>query len=940
MRNIYICLLLLLASNFYAQYSIEGKIIDGEFNDFLPFANIQLNQVNPGNFSSGTTSDFDGNFIFIDIPEGDYEFIVSFVGYDSQKIISITVDESNPKRIFEVLLQPASAQLEEVIVTTTAKRNTSNAVLNIQKRSAVLIDGLSLQNIRKAGDSDIASAMKRIPGISLDGGKYVYVRGLGDRYSKTILNGLELPGLDPDKNTLQLDIFPTNLIENIQVVKSASSKFDADFTGGIVNIILKEFTNSPEFNISVGTSYNPKMHLKKNYIYDLGSNTDFLGFDNGYRDLSIPRLVNIPNPSRTNPETSVITNYTSRLNTNLQPNTGTSFINYNLGISTSRSYNLNNGKRIGFLANINYKTKITSLDDFLNSTYLFNQRDFSLNSQNDGKLGKDERFINLLTGLTYGSDKTKYKINFLVIQNGESNVRSGGFSEFVSDDFFGEGNFMTYTERTIMSLPISAKYILNENNSSELNINANLTKAVVRDKDFKVTVFETLDNGSFTLSNNGAGFPQRFWRDLEEDVFNLKLDYTVNYNLGEAKIKFDVGGSYLHKNRLFSTDFYSINHVGSNLYLEGLPNNLLKPENIWRFSSGRGSYVSGSFQEENQFDSKINKTGAYISKELNFNKKIRAVVGLRYEDYELIYTGQSISGEVFQNSKFIKRGDFFPSGNLIYSFTENRKLRFSTSKTTARPSFKENSTAVILDPITGNTFYGNIDLQPSIIQNYDLRFENYADNGEFLALSGFYKYFDDPIEIVLLNRSTPNIFIARNNPTATVFGLELELRKNLFISDKIKFDINSNFSVIESRQTMGEVEKNTRLERQPADIEFKDFRQLQGQAPYIINVGSSFENFEKNFELNLFFNRQGKTLQIVGNDDVPDVFTVPFNSFNFTFEKKFTNPNNLNTTIRFKVDNILNDKRESRYEFFDFQTQPFSFRDFGRTFSINYSISF
>ena len=365
MRNIYICLLLLLASNFYAQYSIEGKIIDGEFNDFLPFANIQLNQINPGNFSSGTTSDFDGNFIFIDIPEGDYEFIVSFVGYDTQKIISITVDESNPKQIFEVLLQPASAQLEEVIVTTTAKRNTSNAVLNIQKRSAVLIDGLSLQNIRKAGDSDIASAMKRIPGISLDGGKYVYVRGLGDRYSKTILNGLELPGLDPDKNTLQLDIFPTNLIENIQVVKSASSKFDADFTGGIVNIILKEFTNSPEFNISVGTSYNPKMHLKKNYIYDLGSNTDFLGFDNGYRDLSIPRLVNIPNPSRTNPETSVITNYTSRLNTNLQPNTGTSFINYNLGISTSRSYNLNNGKRIGFLANINYKTKYNSWKYFI-----------------------------------------------------------------------------------------------------------------------------------------------------------------------------------------------------------------------------------------------------------------------------------------------------------------------------------------------------------------------------------------------------------------------------------------------------------------------------------------------------------------------------------------------------------------------------------------------
>ncbi len=129
-------------------------------------------------------------------------------------------------------MDASSSELEEVVVTSSAKNNTANAVLNIQKRSVVLLDGLSLQTIRKAGDNDIASAIKRVPGISIEEGKYVYVRGLGDRYSKTTMNGMEVPGLDPDKNTLQLDIFPTNLIENIQVVKSASAKQDADFTGG------------------------------------------------------------------------------------------------------------------------------------------------------------------------------------------------------------------------------------------------------------------------------------------------------------------------------------------------------------------------------------------------------------------------------------------------------------------------------------------------------------------------------------------------------------------------------------------------------------------------------------------------------------------------------------------------------------------------------------
>lgn len=268
MKHYFLFLFSLVSNIIFGQFSLEGKIIDGEFNDVLPFANIQLSHINPDIYSTGGTSDFDGNFIFNDIPEGEYELTVSFVGYESQKIVSINITASNPKQIFEIVLKPASSQLEEVIITTTAKKNTSNAVLSIQKRSAVLIDGLSLESIRKAGDSDIASAIKRVPGISLDQGKYVYVRGLGDRYSKTILNELEVPGLDPDKNTLQLDIFPTNLIENIQVIKSASSRLDADFTGGIVNIVLKEFSNSPQINISIGTSYNPKMHLKNNYVFD------------------------------------------------------------------------------------------------------------------------------------------------------------------------------------------------------------------------------------------------------------------------------------------------------------------------------------------------------------------------------------------------------------------------------------------------------------------------------------------------------------------------------------------------------------------------------------------------------------------------------------------------------------------------------------------------
>ena len=172
----------------------------------------------------------------------------------------------NEEYTLTATLLPASNSLDEVIVTTTAKNNTEASVLLIQKRAVNLIDGLSAQSIQKTGDSDLASAIKRIPGVSVQDGKFVYVRGLGDRYSKTLLGGLEVPGLDPDKNTLQLDIFPTNLLDNILISKSASADLNSDFTGGIVDVILKDFSVLPEYSFSIRGSYNPDMNLNDNFI--------------------------------------------------------------------------------------------------------------------------------------------------------------------------------------------------------------------------------------------------------------------------------------------------------------------------------------------------------------------------------------------------------------------------------------------------------------------------------------------------------------------------------------------------------------------------------------------------------------------------------------------------------------------------------------------------
>ena len=277
MKRTLILLLLIIPLNYiFSQSVITGKVVDGEFNDFLPFANIVL-QSNEGEFIDGTSTDFEGSYT-INVVAGTYILEFSFVGYDTKRITDIVVGQ-NEEFILNTTLLPASNSLDEVIVTTTAKNNTEASVLLIQKRAVNLIDGLSAQSIQKTGDSDLASAIKRVPGVSVQDGKFVYVRGLGDRYSKTLLGGLEIPGLDPDKNTLQLDIFPTNLLDNILINKSASADLNSDFTGGIVDVVLKDFSVLPEYSFSISGSYNPDMNLNDNFIGNENDAFNFLGFD-------------------------------------------------------------------------------------------------------------------------------------------------------------------------------------------------------------------------------------------------------------------------------------------------------------------------------------------------------------------------------------------------------------------------------------------------------------------------------------------------------------------------------------------------------------------------------------------------------------------------------------------------------------------------------------
>ena len=936
MKNIFTSFFIFITTLSFSQSVITGTVIDGEFNDPLPFANVILKNAANESFIEGITTDFDGKFLF-EVVDGTYLIELSYVGYETQQITEINIT-GDKEFLVDVILNPSSNSLDEVVVTTSQRKNSEVAILAIQKKSINLIDGLSAQTIKKTGDSNLAAAIKRVPGVSIQDGKFVYVRGLGDRYSKTLLGGLEVPGLDPDKNTLQLDVFPTNILDNIIISKSASADLPADFSGGIVNIVLKDFSTLPEYSISISGSYNPEMNFVNNAIRNNPEGTDMFGFNNGYFDRPIGAAQNIPLPEQNAiGYAGVLNKVTRTFEQQMAVNRYRSGTDFSIGATASNQFNLKNDTSIGFIAALGFRSDTDYYKDYQTGTIAKETSGLENNTSQRGELGIIKKLASALFGVSLKTKNSKYKLNVLNLRSAESNAIFSEYADYLENPYIGEANIVTYTDRNIVSIPFSAKHILNEGKSI-IEWKIAPSYAEVFDKDFKKTVFETnVSKSFFTISPSTTQLPQRLWRTLKEDALASTIQYTYQLPESGIKGKIKTGAAYSSKDRSFRTSNYAIDFIGRSEELLGNPNSLLDPSNLWTADTNRGSYILGSLQRTNQYDAQSSTIAGFVSAELKLSEAWKATLGFRFENYALQYTGESIDQVLYNKEELIGVNDFFPSINIIRSLSEQTNLRFSYSKTTARPSFKENSSAQIFDPITERYFIGNPDLKPTYINNLDLRFEHYGEGNQFYAISAFYKNFKNPIEVVALGLNSPNQLIGRNNSEAAVAGVEIEYRKNLINNDDSKLAINVNTSFIFSQQEMTDAEYNGRVATEPNRV-IDRTRELQGQSPFLINAGLTYAIVSKNLETGLFYNVQGKTLEVVGVGNIPDVYTDPFNNLNFTCTKKLGA--NQNQTITFKAQNILADTRESFYDYYGEEQRPFSLFKVGRSFSLGYSIKF
>jgi hypothetical protein len=962
---------------------IRGTVIDDATGEPMFAVTVQLVGT-----STGAITDFDGKFEIVAAP-GTYDVQASFVSYQTITITGLVVEDGKVNVIDQIRMKEDVELLEEVVVTAEVIKTTESALLTVKRKSANLIDGISAASFRKIGDSDAAGAVKRVTGVSIEGGKYVYVRGLGDRYTKTMLNNMDIPGLDPDRNSLQIDIFPTNLIDNIIVTKTAVAELPADFTGGIVNIETKDFPDEKILNLSVSVDYNPSMHFNNEFLDYEGSSTDWLGFDTDLRALPENlRNREFPNPIDGDPnEIAEISNSFSR---RLGAEQETNFLDYSVGLTVGDQKTLKNEDKLGYIFAGSYQRNWLHYDDrfygeWQNSgiSSIFELVPANLQS---GTESINSVFLGGLAGVAYKTKLSKYRLTGMMLQNGES--KSGQF--FIEDDpesrAVGKSGYealsdnLEYSQRTLQNLLLNGEHHFKDDDwIIDWRLSPTISK--LEDPDIRKTAFTFFQGNRLTFNSGAGGVPTRLWRFLDEVNFAGKVDATKRGSLFGNEAKFKFGYSYLFKERDYEIFQYDVRFQDPTNQPDwtGDANEVLTDENLFPNTPPGAFYRSftGS-PNPNEYNSTIANNAVYASAEFNATEKLKAIVGLRVEDYLQKHTGRSQTASTFIES-LVDQGvpleeairqakesdnpqirvleddivldatDLFPSLNLIYALQEKQNLRLSYSRTIARPSFKELSFAQIIDPVSNRRFNGALfpigewdgNLTETRIDNYDLRWETFQDRGQTISVSFFYKTFERPIELVrVASVVASSEFQPRNVGNGSVLGAEFEFRKSLdLIAPSLtNFSLNGNLTVVESQIDMFDTEFERRKDFEKDGENVENTRDMAGQAPYIINIGLQYSSFDNGLDAGLFYNVKGETLTVVGGGIFPDVYSEPFHSLNFNLNKTFGADDRM--TLNFSVNNILDDRREQFYQNFNATDQEFDGFSPGVSFGVglNYNI--
>lgn len=924
--------------------TLSGKITDKDYGDAMIGATVRINDT-----KFGAMTKVDGSYIIKKITPGTYTVTFTYIGYAKTEVKDIVIKADEVTKV-DLSLKTESTMSEEVVVTAKAVQETGAALLKERQKSESFSDAIGSKEINRGGSNDAGAAMNNVTGASVVDGKHIIIRGLGDRYSNTQLNGVNLPSSDPDKKSVQLDLFPAAMIENIVTIKTATPDKPGDFTGGSVNIKTKSYPDKFKASLSMSSSANTIVTGKDMLTYS-GSSTDWLGYDNGKRNVpdaiknskGIPTVTDVRSKKKDTDGlgASKLNDLSHAFDSEMAPSTTQAPLNGRMSLNVGDQFSLF-GNTLGYLASMSYGNNINNYSDGRFAIYELTSGDANILRSskiiNDSKSTSEVNWGTLANVAYDFSPTDQVKFNLFYNQSGESVAQSiSYYDEAYPESSQIRSSTLKYTERNIQSYQLSGEHSIASISNAKVDWNLSTANTMQKEPDLRFFTYEfdnvTGSDTTWRIDENHYDLPTRYYRDLQETSNNAKLD--IEIPLTEAvgtPIKFKTGFAYQNKDRNFNQDRYVIGK-DHDMVFDGNVNQFVSDSSgisDWKSNKNFnyfGLYIEDRFVPKDAYTGAEDISAFYGMVDVELFTGMRLVGGTRLENTNISITSRDTSLPIAS----INKADLLPSVNVIYNLTENQNIRFAYGKTLARPTFRELADFDFFEFVGGYTFIGNPNLQRSLIDNFDVRWEWFMNPGEIISVSGFYKDFTNPIQRVIVN-ANGNVQM-RNVDNAKLFGLEFEARKNLgFIPELQNFQIGVNITLVNSVVDLSEAEYQLNKSYDP---NASRTRQLQGQSPYIINLDLSYVNYDLGMDAGLHFNVFGERLSDVSLGGTPDIYEQPRNMLNFTFSQRLIE----NLNLKFSARNILDARMEKLYRYKGQEYYNTQY-DLGTSFSLGFSYSF
>ena len=854
-------LITLSFTSFSQKAKIEGKITDSKSGLKLSGVSISIDGE-----KAKTSSNTDGYFQLSLDAGKKYTITLSSVGFTSKELADVE-PKANEVTHLDVTLEIASKTETGVVIKSSAKKESVAALIAYQKNSPVLAQVISAEAIRRSPDKNTGEVLKRVPGLSIQDGKYLVVRGLADRYNQAMLNGVLMGSTEPDRKAFSFDIFPSSIIDNIIINKAFVPEMSGEWAGGLIQVNTNDVPSKNFADISIGTGYNSQTIGKDFYKYEGGS-SDFLGFDDGKRGLpaGFPRKSEFNKLTQAE-KTVYGKQFENIWSTSKSANNNVSLMSRTFKFSSGFTRNLGKRNKLAgiFAVNYNLTPKITEFENRIfsisnsiaSTNFDYNNTKYSQDvlagvlANISLQLGSNSKisFKNILNVNTtnYATLRTgkDYESNSSIGDNIRASELAFKANTFVNTQITGDHSLVNAKAKIhwFGSFQILDQYIpdqrriqFNQDNPSDLS-----------------SPYSMLVSASKSSQRSGS----RYYGFLNDYNYTAGGDISKQRIINQQVQTMKVGYFFQVKDRLFDSRPFSIYMPIDNPALKHLnESNIFNPENFgngidnkFAFNEiydARYRYMANSILNAGfiQFDNQI------------ANNKLRAVWGVRVEDYD------QLIGSVKQSDSrhvHIQKRDYLPGVNLSYKLDTKSNLRLSGSQTVVRPEFRELSSFSFFDFDLGATVTGNPSLERTKVNNADLRYEIYPRAGELFTVGAFYKYFKSPTELYFNNTGagSSGTFNYISPDHAFSYGAEMDFRKKLDFNAALKnFTLHGNLAYIYNRV---------------AELN----RPMQGQSPYLINLGLQYDIEKSGFSTTLLFNQIGKRIYYVGGSDVPPVWEAP-----------------------------------------------------------------